>query len=231
MVRKTLDQFMGQIKDQILILGSMVEQSTSDAVNALTRGDYAAARAIYHNDLFINEKRFAIENAVLSQIATQQPMAHDLRVLTAILYVANELERMGDYAKGIAKIAFHVSNEDLPIPVNEFQEMAKISIGMLHKSLSAFIDENSVLASQIPKEDDQVDALYTKIYHIVVYNMIADPEMIDQANYLLWVAHNLERMADRVVNVCERTLFICTGEYLEMDNDEDSVVSVIKRYQ
>jgi phosphate transport system protein len=153
-------------------------------------------------------------------------MAHDLRVLTGILYVANELERMGDYAKGIAKIALNISTEEIRIPVNDFQEMAKLSVGMLHNCLSAFIDENPVLAHQIPEEDKLVDELYNKIYHIVVYSMIADPETIDQANYLLWVAHNLERLADRVVNICERTVFICTGELLEMDNDEDSVVSI-----
>jgi phosphate transport system protein len=228
MVRKSFDQFMGQLKDQILILGSMVEQSTVEAVNALVRGDFAAARLIYHGDCLINEKRYAIENAVLAQIATQQPMAHDLRVLTAMLYVANELERMGDYAKGIAKIALNISNEDIRVPVDEFQEMARISIGMLHNCLSAFVEEDAAKAHQIPEIDDQVDALYNKIYRLVVYSMIADPDTIDQANYLLWVAHNLERMADRVVNICERTLFICTGELLEMDNDEDSVVSITK---
>ncbi|HVP22126.1 MAG TPA: phosphate signaling complex protein PhoU [Anaerolineaceae bacterium] len=228
MVRKTFDQFMSQLKREILILGSMVENSTFGAVNALTGGDFTAARAIYRNDHCINEKRYAIENAVLGQIATQQPMAHDLRVLTAILYVANELERMGDYAKGISKIALNISNEDIRIPVNEFQEMARLSIGMLHNCLSAFIEENPVMAQQIPKEDDLVDAYYNRIYRIVVLGMLADPDTIDQANYLLWVAHNLERLADRVVNICERTLFICTGELLEMDNDEDSVVSITK---
>ena len=226
MVRKTFDQFLAQLKDEILILGSIVENSTLEAVGALIRGDFSTARALYRSDHFINEKRLAIENAVLTQIATQQPMAHDLRVLTATLYVANDLERMGDYAKGISKIVLNISNEDVSIPASDFQEMARLSIGMLHNGLSAFINENSVAAQQIPHEDDKVDALYNRIYRKVVVGMLCNPDTIDQANYLLWVAHNLERLADRVVNICERTLFICTGDMMELDNDEDSLALI-----
>ena len=226
MVRKTFDQFLAQLKDEILILGSIVENSTLEAVGALIRGDFSTARALYRSDHFINEKRLAIENAVLTQIATQQPMAHDLRVLTATLYVANDLERMGDYVKGISKIVLNISNEDVSIPASDFQEMARLSVSMLHSGLSAFIDENSVAAQQIPHEDHKVDALYNRIYRKVVVGMLCNPDTIDQANYLLWVAHNLERLADRVVNICERTLFICTGDMMELDNDEDAMALI-----
>ncbi len=212
---------MSQLKAEILILGSMVEQSTLGAVNALVHNDLDAARAIYHNDHSINDRRYAIENAVLGQIATQQPMAHDLRLLAAMLYVVDELERMGDYAKGIAKITLKIADADIFVPAIEFHNMASLGIGMLHGSLTAFIDENLKLARQIPYEDDQVDELYNLIYQKIVKGMIADPETIDQANNLLWVAHNLERLADRAVNICERALFICTGELFDMDADED----------
>ncbi len=212
---------MSQLKAEILILGSMVEQSTLGAVNALVHNDLDAARAIYHNDHSINDRRYAIENAVLGQIATQQPMAHDLRLLTAMLYVVDELERMGDYAKGIAKITLKNADADIFVPAIEFQNMASLGIGMLHGSLTAFFDEDLKLARQIPYEDDQVDALYNRIYQKVVRGMMADPGTIDQANNLLWVAHNLERLADRAVNICERALFICTGELLDLDADED----------
>ena len=228
MARKSFDQFIDQLKGQILFLGSIVEQSTIEAINALTRGDFTAARTICQRNLFINEKCFAIEYAILEKIATQAPMAHDLRVLTATFHVANELKQMGQYARSIARVILKISDEDFRVPGREFQEMARLSVGMLHKSLSAFINENFSLARQIPAEDDQVDELYIKIYHILVSNMIANPDTIDQANYLLWVAHNLERMADRVVNICERTIFICTGELLELDQDENLIPLVPK---
>ncbi len=226
MVRKSFDQFLAQLKDEILILGSMVENSTLEAVGALIRGDFSTARTLYRNGHIISERRLAIENAVLTQIATQQPMAHDLRVLTATLYVANDLERMGDYAKGISKIVLNISNDDVSIPATDFQEMARLSVGMLHNGLSAFINENPIAAQQIPRDDDKVDALYNRIYRKVVTGMLCNPDTIDQANYLLWVAHNLERLADRVVNICERTLFICTGDMMELDNDEDSLALI-----
>jgi phosphate transport system protein len=136
------------------------------------------------------------------------------------------LNQMGEYARSIARAIRNISDEEIRIPAREFQEMARLSVGMLHKSLSAFIEENSILAGQIPKEDDQVDELYDRIYHILVCNMVADPDTIDQANYLLWVAHNLERMADRVVNICERTIFICTGELLELDQEDFSILPI-----
>ncbi len=221
MVRQTFDQFMSQLKTEILILGSMVEQSTLGAVNALAHNDLDTARAIYHNDHSINDMRYAIENAVLGQIATQQPVAHDLRLLAAMLYVVDELERMGDYAKGIAKVTLKIADADIYVPGNEFQEMASQGIDMVHSSLTAFIDENLQLARQIPYKDSQVDDQYNRIYQKVVRGMIVDPGTIDQANNLLFVAHNLERLADRAVNICERTLFICTGELFDIDADED----------
>jgi len=226
-MRKTFDQFLGQLKDEILILGSMVEHVTQDAVNALIRGDYSAARANYRAEHYICEKKQAIENAVLAQIATQQPMAHDLRILTATLFVANDLERTGDYAKGISKIVLNITNEDISIPVGEFQEMARLSIEMLHEGLSAFIEENPVMAQHISQKDREVDALYTLIYRKVVMGMLCNPETIGQANYLLWVAHNLERLADRVVNICERTVFICTGDMLELDDDDEDSLALL----
>jgi phosphate transport system protein len=217
MARKSFDHMMGQLKDEILILGSMVEQSTMDAVGALARRDARAALVIQKRDQAINEKRYAIENAVLIQMATQQPMARDLRLLAAILEVINELERMGDYAKGIAKVVVLLENEDIPVPVTDFQEMARLAVNMLHNGLTAFVNEDTILAHRIPQDDDQVDAMYNTVYRKVTEAMIANPQWIDQSNYLMWVAHNLERLADRVVNICERTLFIRTGELMEMD--------------
>jgi phosphate transport system regulatory protein PhoU len=221
MPRETLDRQIHQLEDEVLLLGSMVEQSMLDAVDSLKRRDIEAAHDIYNNDHVINEKRYAIENAILILIATQQPMAHDLRLLAAILEVDTELERMGDYAKGIAKVVYRLGDAVIPIPIRELTRMAELSVSMLHRALSAFIAENPNQASLIPAEDDEVDALYNRIYHYLVSTMIADPQIIDHANLLMWAAHNLERMADRVTNICERTIFIATGELMEMDTNDD----------
>jgi len=221
MPRETLDRQIHHLQDEVLLLGSMVEQANIAAVDALNRRDLVTAKQIYDNDHVINEKRYAIENAILILIATQQPMARDLRLMAAILEVITELERMGDYAKGIAKVTRLLGDTILPINMREFSHMAELAVNMLHRALGAFISENARQAHEIPKEDNEIDALYNKIHREIVAAMIANNEIIDQANQLMWVAHNLERLADRVTNICERTVFIATGELMEMDTEDE----------
>jgi len=224
MPRESLTKHLIQIQDEVLLLGSMVEQAMRMAVDSLKRRDRSTAREIPKADQRINEKRFAIENAILILIATQQPMAHDLRFLTAMLELSTELERMGDYAKGIAKVVIRLGDAVIPIPMRDIEKMTDLAISMLHRSLTAFIQEDATTASAIPIDDEQVDALYNDVYRFIVKAMISDPSIIDHANLLLWVAHNLERMADRVTNICERTVFIATGELLEIDSTDDESV-------
>ncbi len=221
MPREMLDREFQNLQDEVLLLGSMVEQAILDSVEALKLRDQAASRRIYHGDRLINEKRYAIENAILVVIATQQPMAHDLRFLAAILEVITELERMGDYAKGIAKVNLLLGEDAPPMPIREISSMAELAVGMLHRALGAFVHEDAELAQTIPAEDAQVDNLYNDIYRFLVKTMITNPDTIDHANYLLWVAHNLERTADRVTNICERTVFIATGELMEISGDSE----------
>jgi len=221
MLRKTFENDIQQLKDELLLMGSMVEQQTLDAVEALKKRDLEAARRIYAADAKINEKRFAIENQVMILIATQQPMAHDLRLLASILEVSAELERMGDYAKGMASINVRMGDEPLLKPLIDVPRMAQIASSMLHRALTAFVNEDAEIAKAIPEEDDEVDALYNQVYRELMTFVMKDPKTIDRANYLLWVAHNLERMADRVTNICERTIFIVTGEIKEIDSSDD----------
>lgn len=221
MPRETLERQIKHVQDEILLLGSMVEQAMLSSVDALKQRDIKIARSIYQHDQLINEKRFAIENAILIVLATQQPMAHDLRTLAAMLEIITELERMGDYAKGIAKVVIKLENAQIPVPIRDINRMCEIAVSMLHRALSAFITENTKQAMIIPTEDNEVDELYNKIYREVVTHMIAHPETIDHTNLLIWVAHNLERMADRVSNICERTVFIATGELMEIDSSEE----------
>jgi len=221
MPRQTLDRELHHLQDEVLLLGSMVEQAMLNAIDALKRRDLETARRVYKGDNEINEKRYAIENRVLILFATQQPIAHDLRLLAAIMEVITELERMGDYAKGIAKITMLISQNDTPVPIREISRMGDLAVGMLHRALSAFINEDVKMAYRIPKEDDEVDALYNQVLRKNVNAMITNPDNIDHLNYIMWVVHNIERMADRVTNICERTIFIATGELLEIDISDD----------
>lgn len=219
--RETLDRAIDELLEQVLIQGSMVENALRDSVDALKNRNIDDAKIIYDGDRQINKIHFDIEEDVITLIATQQPMARDLRLLAAILEITTELERMGDYAKGIARITVRIGRDELLKPISEIPPMAEVCISMLHKALQAFIDRDAKAARSIPKEDDQVDAFYNRIYRELMDQMISNPSTIDQANHLLWVAHNLERVADRVTNICERIVFVVTGELLEMDRTDD----------
>ncbi len=227
-MRKTFEAEIQQLKDELLLLGSMVEQSILNSVEALKKRDIAAARRIYEADAQINAKRYAIEEQVMVVIATQQPMAHDLRLLASILEVAGELERMGDYAKGIAIVNIRMGNQPLLKPLIDIPRMAQKAADMLHRALTAFVNEDAETARQIPKEDDEVDSLYDQVYHELMLFVIQDARAIERANWLLWVAHNLERVADRVTNICERTIFIVTGEIKEIKSSDDEQMELGK---
>ena len=216
MIRKTFANELQQVKDEILVLGSMVEQAVADSMESLKKRDLKASEKIYEQDRKINEKRFAIENQCMILIATQQPMARDLRLLASMLDVASELERMGDYAKGIATINIRMGDQPLLKPLIDLPRMAQKASDMLHRALTAFVNENAEAARAIPAEDDEVDGLYTQIYNELMMFVIQDPKVIERANMLLWAAHNMERMADRVTNICERTVFVVTGEIKEL---------------
>ncbi|MCE7906559.1 MAG: phosphate transport system regulatory protein PhoU [Anaerolineae bacterium CFX3] len=221
MIRKNFEHELQQVKDDILTLGGMVEQAVLDSMEALKKRDIQASHKIYEQDRRINEKRFAIENQCMILIATQQPMARDLRLLASMLDVASELERMGDYAKGIATINIRMGDQPLLKPLIDLPRMAAKGVDMLHRALLAFINEDAESARAIPAEDNEVDALYEQIYRELMTFVIADPKTIERANYLLWAAHNMERMADRVTNICERAVFVATGEIRELQTASD----------
>ena len=221
MLRKTFENEIQQVKDDVLVLGSMVEQAIVDSVEALKKRDLKASERIFDSDREINKKRFEIENRLMILIATQQPMAHDLRLLASCMEIISELERMGNYAKGIANINIRMGDTSLLKPLIDIPRMAQKGVDMLHRALTAFINEDVEAARKIPVEDDEVDALYNQVYRELMTFVIQDPKTIERANWLLWVAHNLERFADRVTNLCERTVFIATGEMAEIKSTDD----------
>jgi len=226
MVRQTFELDMQRLLNEVLALGSMVESAIIDSVEVLKRRDLEGARRLIAGDRLINEKRFAIEADCLVLIATQQPLAGDLRTLAAVLELSTELERIGDYAKGIACINLMMGEGPLVKPLIDVPRMAEKAQSMLHRALDAFVRRDVALARAIPVEDDEVDALYNQVYRELMTFIMADPRTIDQANYLLWVAHNLERAADRVTNICERVIFTVTGEMMEMDVEDSGLESL-----
>jgi phosphate transport system protein len=221
MPRENLERELQRLQDEVLLLGSMSEQAVLDAVTALRQMDRKAARVIRKGDQQINEKRYQIEKETLIAIATQQPMARDLRFLAAILEIITELERIGDYAKGIAGIVLMLDKEDVDIPKSELKRMADLGMDMLHRALGAFLARDADAARAITPEDDKIDDLYNKIYRKLLKQMMADPSTVDNATRMMWAAHNLERMGDRVTNICERIVFVVTGEIKELDHTED----------
>jgi phosphate transport system protein len=212
MARIHLDREIQQVKDEILILGSMVEQAMARAVEALKNQDMECSKNIMDYDRNINQKRFDIEGSLIVIMATQQPMAHDLRLLASLLELCTELERMGDYAKGIATINLRSGGLSMPKILRDIQYMADKAIDMLHRSLTAFVDEDQHSARSIARDDDLIDALYGQLYFEMMDYVAEHPDSIERANYVLWVGHNLERMADRVTNICARTVFNETGQ-------------------
>ncbi|MFN2128755.1 MAG: phosphate signaling complex protein PhoU [Anaerolineales bacterium] len=222
--RVQLDKKIRNLLDEILIMDSMVENATLEAVDALKNRDTELALNVYTNDKIINDKRFKLEYDIIVTIATVQPiMAGDLRLIASILEIVGELERMGDYAKGIAKICLKIGQQPHVKPLIDIPRMADIAVDMLHRAIGAFVSQDSEIAQLIPRDDQKVDALYNQVYRELVTVMLTNPRTIDQANMLMWAAHNLERLADRVTNICERTIFVATGDLLELAGSDEEI--------
>jgi len=216
MPRLALDQGLKELHADVLTLGSMVEKSIQRSVEALRTRDASVARRVIEDDASVNGLRFQIEDRALLLIATQQPLVHDLRTIAAFLNIITDLERMGDHAEGTATISLMIGDEPLLKPLLDIPRMAETVTDMLRRALLAFTDHDVVSARRVAAEDDAVDALYNQVYRELLTFMIGDPRTIHQATLLLWAAHNLERIGDRVTNICERVLFTETGRMQEI---------------
>ncbi len=216
-VRAGLDLQLKMLEDEVVVLGGMVEKSIARALDALTRRDLEASEQVVREDDYIDSKRFEIEEKCIDIIATQQPMAGDLRTVVTILHVIVELERMGDYAEGIARISLLMGNEPTLKPLIDIPRMADKATSMLHRSLDALMNRDTVTALQVCNADDEVDALYDQVYRELLLFMIEDPKVIQRATYLLWVAHDVERIADRATNIAERVVYLVTGKMQEIN--------------
>jgi phosphate transport system protein len=215
----TREQYAHQLKDlrsSVVTMASMVDKAINNAVVALGQRDVPLARQVVAEDRAINEHRWQTEEQALLLIATQAPMAKDLRTIAAAIHIVTDLERMADHAAGIAKIAIQTADQAPLKPLIDIPRMSEIARAMLHDAITAYIEDDQAAARAIVARDDAVDGLYDQIYRELLTFMLADPTTIDQATHLLWAAHNLERIADRVTNICERVVFAATGQFEEL---------------
>jgi phosphate transport system protein len=217
MTRTAFERQLTEIQDDMLILATMAEAAIERSIDALKDRNVELARQIIADDLKINEKRYNTEERCLELVATQQPLASDLRTIVAVLHIIVDLERIADHAEGNAKLALLLADEPPLKPYIDIPRMAQKGIEMLRASLEAFKDRDTDRARAICEMDDEVDALYEQVYRELLTYMIQDPQSIQRATYLIWVAHNLERIADRVTNICERVVFMVTGHVQEMN--------------
>lgn len=217
MTRVTFDQELQRLQDRIIVMGSMVAEAIEEAIDILLRQDVRAAKRLVKRDRRLDEMRYDIEGDVLVLMARHQPMATDLRTLAAMLEIVTDLERIGDYAEGIGKITRLLGNEEKIPPIPQIPQMGAKAADMLQRAVDAFIRQDVEAALAIPQEDDEVDDLYNEVNANLLEMILKDPTKMEQANYLVWAAHNLERSADRVTNICERVLFTVTGDMRELD--------------
>jgi phosphate transport system protein len=217
MLRETFEEQLRELQDDLLAMGALVDRAIERSIQALAGRDVKLAQEVIDDDALINQAQREIEEKCLVLIATQQPMASDLRVITAVSSIATELERMGDHAEGIGKITLLMAGQPLLKPLIDVPRMAERGRSMLRQQLEAFVRRDVEMAKSSATGDEEVDALYDQIYRELLIFMMNDPRTISRATHLLWVAHNLERIADRTTNIGERVIFLVTGRVEELN--------------
>ena len=214
--RQSFDRHLHELQDDVLVMGSMVEKALERSMEALKTRNLEMAHQVIEDDAKINQKRFDIEEKCVDLIATQQPMASDLRVIIAVLNIIVDLERIADHAEGNAKIEVMIGTEPPLKPLVDLPRMNQKTVDMLHRSLDAFCNRDAEAARAICGEDDEVDQLYDQVFRELLTFMAENTKTITRATRLIWVAHNLERSADRVTNICERVVYLVTGKMMEI---------------
>lgn len=233
MTRSVFDRDLNNLQNKLLSVGSAVEEDLERSVNALFTGNKAISQQLIDFDNWVNSQRIEIVMGCLTLIATQQPAGSDMRTLAANIEIAGELERIHDYVKGISKISLMLGNEFVETAPSEMAklrqylpQMASITQGMLHDALDAFINHDVEAIKTIPPRDDEVDLLFKKATHVLAISVTNEISTYEQSNIMQWAVHNLERSADRVINICEWVSYMITGDYAEMDGVyEETAVS------
>ncbi|MAZ59792.1 MAG: phosphate transport system regulatory protein PhoU [Chloroflexi bacterium] len=221
MLRIDLDRQLGQLQQEVISLAEIVDKATMRSVEALKQRDLTESQQLVQEDDYIDQKRYEIEDRCVDLIATQQPMAGDLRAIIALLHITVELERIGDYAEGIAKISLLMGDEPPLKPLIDIPRMAEKATTMLRNSMDSLVSRDTIKANQVLKDDDEVDLLYDQVYRELLVFMLQNPQTIQRATYLLWAAHDLERIADRATNIAERVIFLVTGKMVESNKSTE----------
>ena len=214
--RTTFHEHLREVEDDVLTMGNMVVKAIDRSMEALKKRDLNLAHQIIADDAQINKQRFSIEDKCVALIATQQPIESDLRIVVAVLNILTELERIGDYAEGIAKIVIMIGDEAPLKPLIDIPRMGEITRDMIKESLQSFATRDVELAMRVVSLDNIVDSLYDQVFRELLTFMMVDPKTTNRATRLIWIAHNLERAADRATNICERVVYTVTGKMEEI---------------
>lgn len=218
MPRENFEAELAALKERLLHLGAMVADAQRSAVQSLAERDEGVAHDIIAQDRAINRLQHEIEEECVFLIASQQPVARDLRMIMAVSSIASELERMADHAKGIANLALRLIDQPMLKPLIDIPRMAEIGRELLSGQLRAFLNGDMDTARQLARRDDEVDQLNDQVFRELLLIMMNDPRTITRATYLLWIAHNLERYSDRATNIGERVVFVTQGDIVELND-------------
>jgi phosphate transport system protein len=223
MPRTTFDTELTELKTKLLAYGTRVQGVIGEGMETLKTRDRALAEALIQNDEHLNETRYELEEECYMLMATQGPMAGDLREILSILLIAIELERIADHAKNLAEITLHMGSEPLLKPLIDLPRMAEESQQMLARALGAFAHNDARAAEAVAAMDDEIDNLYKQIFRELMSYIVEDPRTVTRAMNLLFAAHNLERIGDCITNIAERVVYASTGKLEEL-NTQKTVV-------
>ena len=227
--RQDFDRDLGRLEAELILMSGLVEQAIFNSLNALKNRDLERSQTVIDEDDRIDETELEIERSCIELLRREAPMAGDLRRIVASLHIAGELERIGDYAEGIAKISITMGDEPPLKELIDIPRMGDRAISMLKHSLEAFLtrdpDKAEATAMGVGPHDHAVDAMYANIQSELMELMRQDPENVETGTYLMWAAHNVERIADRATNIAERVVFQATGKLVRVGGDDDDAES------
>ncbi len=215
--RTHFEQSLSALNEDVLRLGALARQAVARAMQALLEGDPELAREVIDGDAEINALRFAIEKQCYTLIATESPVAGDLRHVVAGLITTIDLERIGDHGKKIAGTYLRILEDPRPVSPDYVAQLGRLALGLLDRALRAYAAGDNAEAAAVCQADDQVDVLYKQTFNILLEYMLEDPRLIGAAAHLLQIAHELERVGDRATNVAERVIYAVTGELTELN--------------
>jgi phosphate transport system protein len=211
----TLNQSLIGIQIEIVHLSRLVNQAIIDALRALIERDEPLARRVGADDVLLNQARLGIEETIATLLVSSGSRIADPRMIAGAVNVVTNLERIGDHAAGVARLALRMNRAPYPAAIRHIPPMAETARELVEGAVSAFLAQDSRRAEEVVRRDREIDDLYEQVIHDLADLMVCDPAQGDPAMLLMWTAHNLERIGERAANICERTIYVVTGELKE----------------